>query len=386
MQSPDLLPTNEARFAESREERVNRLVGVARSMLPNAAHLEGAGSALPGRCEVQRRIAARLKAVDVVGQLPCEATNALARDVAHRGHAAIERISRGDVQLQDLDDEAVGNLEAVIRVVGRPAWYLRQNVPMPDPGIELNRDDDLWIVKIGTAGMKLRRTCGCVGVVTLASSGEPLPFGTAWMIGPRTIVTNAHVAKGLAYQASGIPPGDARGNWRMRPGIMGEVNFAFENGRNSPARFDIEDVLYVQTSGVPDIAVFRLRDSAAPAPSPIAVDLANRANWRGLEVFAVGHPIRDLQNDRNVQMVFGALDGTKRFSPGKLVAVLGGTVLAHDCSTTNGSSGSPIIDFVSLKAVGLHYFGAPGARNESVLLAAYAEHPAIVKSVTNSWG
>jgi glutamyl endopeptidase len=374
-----------ARFAESAEERADRLVTIARSMLPGTGHVEGAGSELPSPCEVQRRIATRLKAADVVGQLPDEAANALARDVAHRGHAAIEQIYRGDVQLHDLDHESIANLEAVIRVVGRPAWYVRQNVPMPDPDIELNRDDDFWIVKIGTAGMKLRRTCGCAGVVTLASGGDPRPFGTAWMIGPRTIVTNAHVAKDLAYRASGISPGDARDNWRMRPGITGAVNFAFENGRNSPARFEIEDVLHVETSGVPDVAMFRLRESAAPAPSPIAVDLANRADWRGLEVFAVGHPIRDLQNDRNVEMVFGALDGTKRFSPGKLVAVVGATVLAHDCSTTNGSSGSPIIDFVSLKAVGLHYFGAPGARNESVLLAAYAEHPAIVKSVTNSW-
>jgi len=144
-------------------------------------------------------------------------------------------------------------------------------------------------------------------------------------------------------------------------------------------------VLYVETSHVPDIAMFRLRETPAVPPPQLVVDLAPRADWRNVDVFAVGHPIRDLQNDPHVEMVFGPIDGTKRFSPGKLTAVLGGTVLAHDCSTTNGSSGSPIVDFASLKAVGLHYFGVPNGRNESVLLAAYAQHPAIAKSVGGGW-
>jgi V8-like Glu-specific endopeptidase len=103
-------------------------------------------------------------------------------------------------------------------------------------------------------------------------------------------------------------------------------------------------------------------------------------------VFAAGHPIKDLQDDKNVLAVFGEIDGTKRFSPGYVLDVLGAEVLAHDCSTTNGSSGSPLVDFASLKAVGLHYYGGPGERNESVLLSAIADHPAIVKSKSGDWG
>ena len=99
-----------------------------------------------------------------------------------------------------------------------------------------------------------------------------------------------------------------------------------------------------------------------------------------------GHPVADMQDDANVQTVFGPLDGTKRVAPGQLSEILGTDVLAHDCSTTNGSSGSPLIDFNSYRAVGLHYFGKPGERNEAVFLPAIARHPGILKSASREWG
>jgi hypothetical protein len=322
-----------------------------------SGNLEAAGTGLPGPELVERRIVARLDTADIKGELPLEMKRALARETAQSSHAVAEQLGRDEISLGDLTNHALANLEAVIRVVGRPAWYVRQDVPTPEENDELSRDDEFWIVRIGNAGKALRRVCSRTGIITRAEGGDRVPFGTAWMIGPRTVVTNAHVAVQLTHQESGRI-GDLRDGWRMRPGVKGAVNFAFENNGSQSTGLEIEDVLYVQTSRVPDIAVFRLRGSGAESPSPIELDLVKRADWRDLDVFPVGHPIRDLQSDPNVAIVFGAIDGTKRFSPGKLVAVVGGTVLAHDCSTTNGSSGSPIVDFTSLKAVGLHYFGA----------------------------
>jgi hypothetical protein len=371
------------RFPESSDERAARLAAMLGKMATCASHLENTGSALPGVDTLERRIGARLAAVDVG---PDQLKNSLAHRLARDGHAVATQLARSEIRFDDLSASALANVEAVIRVVGRPAWCVRNDAPEPGGEHELSRDDEFWIVLIGNAGKELRRVCARVGVVTLVNDGQSIPFGSAWVIGAGTIITNAHVATTLAHQQPGIAPGDPRGNWRMRPGVRGVVDFAFENAVNRSAKFDIADVLYVETSQVPDLAVFRLRESGAATPPPITLDLKNRADWRDTNVFAAGHPIRDLQNDPNVDIVFGALDGTKRFSPGKLVAVLGGTVLAHDCSTTNGSSGSPIVDFTSLSAVGLHYFGAPGARNESVLLAAYADHPAIVKSLSGAWG
>ncbi|MCK1319615.1 MULTISPECIES: serine protease [unclassified Bradyrhizobium] len=382
------------RFPESEEERAARLVAFARGIAaPAAGHQSSSAlesmddGGLPGPEALQQRIVAQLDAADSNTDLPQLTKEAMARDIAQSGHEIATQIRGGDARLADLNLDALSNLEAVIRVVGRPAWYVRQNVPAPEAGADRTRDDEFWIVKIGSAGNKLRSICSRAGVVMLDTGGSPVPFGTAWMIGSDTIITNAHVARELAHQDGGLPADDPRDRWRMQPGHKGVVNFAFEHQRPaSDLVWEIEDVLHVQTSGDPDLAVFRLRNRTKAFPSPVPVDLRSRADWRSLDVFAVGHPIRDQQNDSsNVALVFGELDATKRFSPGKLTAVLGNKVLAHDCSTTNGSSGSPIVDFVSLKAVGLHYFGVPGARNESVLLAAVADHPAIAKSVNNAW-
>jgi glutamyl endopeptidase len=381
----DPFSTGATRFPESTDEKAARLSAIVGKMAASGSNLENAGSTLPSVDALERRIGARLASADVKDEEPNQLKTALARQLAKNGHAVATQLARGEVRFHDLDTSKLANVEAVIRVAGRPAWYVRKDVPEVGNENDLSRDEEFWIVQIGNAGKELRRVCSRVGVVTLVNDGQPVPFGTAWVIGAHTVITNAHVAKELAHQAPGIAPGDPRGSWRMRPGVKGVVDFAFENGLNRSTKFDIEDVLYVETSQVPDVAVFRLRESGTATPPPIILDLNNRADWRDTNVFAAGHPIRDQQNDPHVDMVFGPLDGTKRFSPGKLIAALGGTVLAHDCSTTNGSSGSPIVDFASLRAVGLHYFGAPGARNESVLLAAYANHPAIVKSLSETW-
>jgi hypothetical protein len=379
------ISTGAIRFPESADEKAARLSAAIEKMAGSASNLESAGSTLPSVDRLKQRIGARLGSADVENELPQPLKSALANELAEKGLALAKQISRGEVRSDDLNAPGLANLEAVIRVVGRPAWYVRNDAPEVGNENDLSRDEEFWIVQVANAGKELRRICARVGVVTVVNDGQPIPFGTAWVVGERTVITNAHVGKQLTHQPPGIAAGDLRQGWRMRPGVRGVVDFAFENGVKRSAPFDVEDLLYLETSQVPDVAVFRLRANGAAIPPPIVMDLNNRPDWRDTNVFACGHPIRDLQSDPHVEMVFGPLDGTKRFSPGKAIAVLGGTVLAHDCSTTNGSSGSPIVDFASLKAVGLHYFGSPGARNESVLLAAYASHPAIVKSLSGAW-
>jgi V8-like Glu-specific endopeptidase len=45
-------------------------------------------------------------------------------------------------------------------------------------------------------------------------------------------------------------------------------------------------------------------------------------------------------------------------------------LLLHDCSTVGGSSGSPVIEVVSGKVIGLHYFGETRQHNEAVFIPA----------------
>lgn len=376
------------RFPESREERAARLVQAIRRM-PDAAGsaLESRGGGLPARSLLEQRIAARLK--ETKSDVPNKVVKALAKKKARDGYDLAKSVRRRDLRVADLTEESVANLEAVIRVSGRPAWFVRENMPQTQETASTPTADEFWIAYITAAKKKMRDVCARVGCIILEENGARKPAGTDWMIGARALVTNAHVAALLAFRNPAAPTADPRGGWRLRPDRKGFVDFAFENGVGRKPPFPIAQVLYVQTSEVPDIAVFRLEvtNNGPQPPAPIELDLvtARPAGWPETKVFALGHPVADLQDDANVAVVFGQLDGTKRISPGELIELLGGEVLTHDCSTTNGSSGSPLIDFGSWQAIGLHYYGTPGKRNEAVFLPAIAAHPAILKSRSGDW-
>jgi hypothetical protein len=263
---------------------------------------------------------------------------------------------------------------------------VHDDLPLIDPG---DRSGDFWIVQANAVLKRTRAVCAAVGCIAKEQDGRRTAIGTGWLVAERTLVTNAHVAAHLAIHNPALPATDPRGGWRLRPDVAGVVSFAFEHGGDRGLRLSIEQVLYVERATVPDIAVFRLKSPERAVSLPtIDLDLvaARPAGWLETYVFAVGHPLADLQNDQNVAAVFGALDGTKRLSPGQVTAMLDPSAIAHDCSTTNGSSGSPLIDFASCQAIGLHYFGKPGERNEAIFMPALAGHPAIVKSLSRDWG
>jgi hypothetical protein len=373
------------RYPESPDERAARLVGAVRKLRLSGGTTESAQPTLPSQNDLERHIAAQLKAAAPTQPQLAEAT---AANMAKHGLATARGLITGDIRQADLKPETMAFTEAVILVTGRPAWYVRHDAPQTHAVGADRIADEFWITTMSSAQDRLHEVCERVGCIMLGSSDGGLsPVATGWMIGTNTLVTNAHVGRLMARQNLALAGNDPRDGWRMTPGKRAVVDFAFENSVNRNIRLDIDNVMYVEDSETPDIAIFTLKSSAGgDAPSPITLDLAKRANWAKTKIFAAGHPIKDLQSDDNVMTVFGALDGTKRFSPGLCSGVLGTDVLAHDCSTTNGSSGSPLIDFSSLHAVGLHYFGNPGERNEAVMLAAIAEHPAIVKSRTNGWG
>jgi hypothetical protein len=374
------------RYPESADERAARLTGAVRRMRLGGGALESAQPSLPPTEVIERRISAKLKAAS-----PADApfAEALAGKMAAEGYKIASSLIAGEINQADLTAETMANLEAVIHVTGRPAWYVRNDAPQTQETGADQVADEFWITHIVAAEAALLDVCARIGCIMVEHGAALSPRATGWLIGKNTIVTNAHVAPGLARQNPVAPADDPRGGWRLRPDSRATVDFAFENKVNRRLRFVVEEVLYVEDGGHPDIAVFRLAvpEGAGSPPSPLALDLQQRpGGWSNIRVFMAGHPIKDLQDDQNVVAVFGEIDGTKRFSPGYALDVLGADVLAHDCSTTNGSSGSPLVDFASLKAVGLHYYGRPGARNESVLLSAIADHPAIVKSKSGDWG
>lgn len=372
-----------ARYPQSPEERAKRAADLASRLASAAdAQLESATQpALPSAQELASRMAARLS----------EAALAMAPDVAagtasalaQLGHDTAVRLARSELRVDDLSAKEVSGLEAVISVVNRPAWFVKDN----EPDTESFESSGLWISLATAATANMLVVCRAVGRIDKEIDGKRQSLGTGWLIGTRMLVTNAHVGVHLARHKPGLPADDPRQGYRLRSDVKGFVDFSFEHAAKPPSEVAIEDVLHVEHSQVPDIAVFRLAESPALKERPaISLDLTERPVWEKSNVFTVGHPIVDLQDDPNVATVFGSLDGTKRLSPGQVRQILGGDTIAHDCSTTNGSSGSPVIDFASYRVVGLHYYGIPGERNEAILFAAIKTHPLIAKLLANEWG
>ncbi|AKU11636.1 protease [Azoarcus sp. CIB] len=373
-----------ARYPESREERAQRAADFAKCLArASEASLESATQpALPSTDELASRMAARIGAA--APKMATDVVAGTAVALAQAGHDTALKLARAELHVDDLSDKEVSGLEAVISVTDRPAWFVEDNLP-DTASFEAS---GLWIGLATAAESKLMAVCRAVGCIVLEVDGKRQPIGTGWLIGPRTLVTNAHVGVLLARLKPDAPADDSRRGYRLRSDVKGFVDFSFEHATKPPSEVAIEQVLYVEPSQVPDIAVFRIADdvSVLGGRPKIDIDLAERPVWEKANVFTVGHPVVDLQSDPNVATVFGPLDGTKRLSPGKVRQILGGNTLAHDCSTTNGSSGSPVIDFGSYLAVGLHYFGNPGERNEAVLFPAIKAHAVIVKNLAQEWG
>ena len=373
-----------ARYPESREERARRVADSAKRLAGvSDVQLESAmETALPSTDELEARMAVRM--VSAAPTIALDVVKSVAAALAHAGHETAVKLARDELRLDDLADDDIASLEAVISVTDRPAWFVDDN----QPDTESFESSGLWIGLATAAEAKMICVCRAVGCIVREVDGKREAIGTGWLISPRTLVTNAHVGIHLVRRKPDAPADDPRKGYRLRPDVNGFVDFSLEHAIKPPSEVPIEQVLYLEPSEVPDIAVFRLADAPAllEGRRKIDLDLVERPVWEKANVFTVGHPIVDLQNDPNVATVFGPLDGTKRLSPGKVGVILEGDTLTHDCSTTNGSSGSPVIDFGSYQAVGLHYFGRPGKRNEAVLFPAVKGHAVIFKNLAQEWG
>jgi hypothetical protein len=81
------------------------------------------------------------------------------------------RIARDEIQLADLNAESIANLEAVIYVIGRPSWFVRQDIPETQEMASSQSADEFWVMLIANAKQALWRVCSCIGCVTSVRCG-----------------------------------------------------------------------------------------------------------------------------------------------------------------------------------------------------------------------
>lgn len=182
--------------------------------------------------------------------------------------------------------------------------------------------------------------------------------GTACMVSDDMALTAAHVAKSFCD----FDPKQNR--YELKKGPLGDdlsvfVNFAGGRGE-VPNEYQVSDIVFV--GGVEgaerDIALLRLSglNGKKTLPPPLELQLQPVALGRGRPVFVCGFPTYDPEDKRIRQGPdrFIALLGVKRISPGWVQPTRDSKMLSHWCTTLEGSSGSPVVDFETGRVLGVH--------------------------------
>lgn len=247
--------------------------------------------------------------------------------------------------------------EAIVLFQGRPA-LLVQGGTFSVPTL------DTWSGRLESHRTKLNRVIQSVGRVELLRHADYSWVGTAWVVDDRVLITNRHVAsvfarkQGRDFVFVQNPHGQPVG---------AQVDFREEYQGVSPFEVQVERVVYIADNSpqAPDMALLLLaRHDNLPPP----IQLAARDAGLHDPVAVVGYPARDTRNDGPIMSrIFNDVFDVKRLAPGEISFVeSGGSLLEHDCTTLGGNSGSPVVNYETGEAVGLHFSGRFGVANYAV--------------------
>lgn len=199
--------------------------------------------------------------------------------------------------------------------------------------------------------------------------------GTGWMIRPGYVVTNRHVAQDLS--------GDQKpAQLKLDPLRVPTICFGHEADEAAPRpQYTIKEIVFcgdkfidptMSDFSLLDMAVLRLDEADKDKlPPPLPTTYVASADIKaGRQLYVLGYPgpaSRSLLPQQTLLSLLGSHKSVKRFSPGEIVAPLGGIngdtpkrTIAHDATTLGGSSGSAILGFDETgqpKLIGLHFGG-----------------------------
>lgn len=372
MREPDAddpRPTARRRLAQLRSPKQGRVV---------LEGLEGGASDAPDLS--RERIRTSVEALEKVlaKQVVENPATPLGREAAEHMRTLGERAL---VKLADDGDEAVLTpeeeigLEAVVNTDGT-----RPSIPVRDGDIDA-KDEKLgdWAAYLGLKRDAIRAAIASTGRLIRGDDlGETNVYGTAWMIAPGYAVTAQHVVEGLFTKIGG--------QWVARFGAPITLDLHVEEGAppDPSARIAVEAVFQASPDMINNTLNLANLDAAilklgADGPPPLTASTTLTPPVGEPRIHVIGHPKRpnlptdDVAPAESLRMttavlalVFGDGFGIKRWSPGlidvgpsTLPGDINGRVMAHDCSTLEGNSGSPVLDLSAIfdRVLGVHYGG-----------------------------
>ena len=258
--------------------------------------------------------------------------------------AALDKLQSGEVPTA----EELTALEVVVRLL-RPVVLSHQGQldDLPEsPGHSLHPQElkDLW------SGFRARVAplLYSIGRIDLTAGNQHV--GTGFLVADGLVATNRHVLGVLTLGSEALAPGTAR------------IVFKQESGATNPPdqMVEIEGVAAIHpTLDMVLLMVKKLGRPILQVEAELAVD--------GVRVATVGYPAKDPKN--NPLFLAGVFQNKFGFKSAALGEVLDGTEspsLFHDCSTTQGNSGSPIFSLATGRVAGIHRAGFFMYRNEAV--------------------
>lgn len=251
-------------------------------------------------------------------------------------------------------------LEAIILVMGRPVLLVQND------DFDLSQlDTDTWKERLQAARENLKAAILSVGRIDLDNNPQFEWVGTGWVVADDIVVTNRHVADIFARRA-----GDKLVFRTSFLGQMGaRIDFREELASEAPIEFRVVEVLHIEEDTGPDMAFLRVdwtsNASAGKRPPIRLADSLEPAR----NVAVIGYPAKDSRTRIPDEMdrIFGATYNVKRLAPGDVTGLIEqGRLIAHDCTTLGGNSGSVVLDLESGRAMALHFAGQERDRNFAV--------------------
>lgn len=191
--------------------------------------------------------------------------------------------------------------------------------------------------------------------------------GTGFVVGPDLIMTNGLVGYLLEKRGE---------NYCFKPGASAAIDFGHERSPADSVRATIEEVVYVD----PHTSIELVRAKLPSNITPLKLSLAGYAELDGRAVAAIGYPAWDPRIEASVlQRIFRGVVDVKRLLPGRALGIASfqpsqnrqvAEVLAHDCTTTGGCGGAPLVDLGTGLVVGIHFAGFFLEANYAILASA----------------